>query len=1109
MKSVLARHLAALCFACAGFAQAAPLDLAPDAVLGKPDYTTSGVGAASSTNIQMPMGLAEDPVSGELWVADHFASRVLRFASARAFTNGEAANLVLGQADFTASAANRGGAVAANTLNRPRGLAVDQARRLYVSDSDNHRVLVYAPPFANGMDAGIVVGQSGFTTNAPDLGGASPTHIGLRAPHGLAVDDEGRLWVADAGNARVLRYGAPLDSFAGAMDVKGQPDFLSRTPVLSASGMGFPVGMNVDRDGHLWVVDRGFHRVTRHHRDSLRTDGAPADWVICQPDFTTALAGVTATNCNFPEAVVVDREQTYAYIADAGNSRVLRVFSKTADAWIGQAAPTDQLCNRNAPAPSADTLCQPFALAFDRLGNLLVADGANGRVLRYDQPSERVTPVPEEASPSAISHDAGDVNVTIRGLRFYGDTTAMLNGQPVPTRHLARDRLVATLPAAALAGSGALDLGLQTPGAVVGTIQPPITLARYARTPGDRLADRVLGQPDFEMDSSSNSSVGEALVGTTTAANLEGDGQVAIDPVSGRVFLSQAYARRVLSWPSHADLRNGQAADVIIGQRDFFEGSDTDVSARSLGQAFNGLAIDRAGRLYVADQQRHRVLRFDPPFSTDMAAARVFGQGGSFTSDTKNLGGRSGASLAYPGAVAADANRLFVFDSENRRILVYENPDADTTADAAIGQADLVSAVQLPASATRIGGSSPGLALDGSGRLYFTDYDANRVLRFSPPFSSGMAADLVIGQPDFTTRAPGTSDRNLDRPAGLAIDAAGHLLVADQSNNRIIRFAAPLASGQAARGLLGQAGYMNAGDGTGRDGLNNPMSVAVDEGGNVLVHDRGNSRLLAYDRPFGRLSPSRTVNLSTRMAVLAGENVLIGGFVIEGTAPKRIVIRARGPSLAGFGIPNALANPLLQLFSGATEIAANDDWRLAANAADIQASGFAPSNDREAAILATLAPGAYTAIVSGVGGVTGVGIVEVFEVDSPATPLVNIATRGPVLTGGDVMIAGFVIQGTSPQTVVVRARGPSLAQAGIAQPLANPQLQLFAGPTQIAANDDWTVSGNAAAIQASGFAPPHPREAAILVTLQPGAYTAIVSGVGGTTGVGIVEVFVP
>ncbi|MCC6991878.1 MAG: NHL repeat-containing protein, partial [Acidobacteria bacterium] len=885
MKSTPTRFLAAFLIACAGIARAAPLDLAPDAVLGKPDYTTPTVGAASATNIQMPMGIAEDPVSGELWVTDHFASRVLRYASARAFANGEAANLVLGQANFTASEANRGGAVAANTLNRPRGIAVDQARRLYVSDSDNHRVLVYAPPFANGMDAGVVVGQSSFTTNAPDLGGGTPTHIGLRAPHGLALDDEGQLWVADAGNARVLRYGAPLRSFASAIDVKGQPGFFSRTPVLDASGMGFPVGMNVDREGTLWVVDRGFHRVTRHHRNVLRTDGAPADWVICQPDFTTATAGVTATNCNFPEAVVVDPEQTYAYIADAGNNRVLRVFSKTADAWIGQAGPNDQLCNRNAQAPSAATLCNPFALAFDRLGNLLVADGANGRVLRYDQPSERNTPVPLEASPSVIPQDGGDLAVTIHGLRFHGDTTAVLNGQPVPTRYLARNRLGANLPAAALAGSGALNIGLQTPGATLGSVQPPIPLARYARTPGDRLADRVLGQPDFEMDSSSNSSVGEALVGSVNAANLEGAGQVVIDPVSGRVFLSQAHARRVLSWPSHADLRNGQSADVVIGRHDVFEAQDADVSARTLGQAFNGLAVDRAGRLYVADYFRHRVLRFDPPFATGMPAARVFGQGGSFTSDTKNLGGRSGASLAYPGAVAVDANRLFVFDSDSRRILVYENPDADTTADAAIGQADLVSAVQMPASATRIGGAGTGLALDGSGRLYFADYDANRVLRFSPPYSSGMAADLVIGQPDFTTRGPGTSERSLDRPGGLAIDAAGHLFVVDRSTNRIIRFAAPLASGQAAHGLLGQAGYLNASDGTGRDGLNNPESVAVDESGNVLVYDQSNSRLLAYDRPFGRLSPSRTVNLSTRMAVLTGENVLIGGFVIEGATP--------------------------------------------------------------------------------------------------------------------------------------------------------------------------------------------------------------------------------
>jgi hypothetical protein len=253
--------------------------------------------------------------------------------------------------------------------------------------------------------------------------------------------------------------------------------------------------------------------------------------------------------------------------------------------------------------------------------------------------------------------------------------------------------------------------------------------------------------------------------------------------------------------------------------------------------------------------------------------------------------------------------------------------------------------------------------------------------------------------------------------------------------------------------------------------------------------------------------PPRLSNISTRGQVQTGDNVMIGGFIIGGATPKTVVVRARGPSLAQFGVPGVLANPQLQLFSGQTPIASNDNWQQASNLAAIQASGFAPTDANESAILATLGPGAYSAIVTGAGGSTGVAIVEVFEVNATSTPLVNISTRGRVLTGDDVMIGGFVIQGNGPQTVVVRARGPSLSQFGVPGVLANPQLQLFQGQTPIASNDNWQQASNVPAIIASGQAPTNTNESTILMTLQPGAYSAIVSGANGSTGVGIVEVF--
>ncbi len=247
-------------------------------------------------------------------------------------------------------------------------------------------------------------------------------------------------------------------------------------------------------------------------------------------------------------------------------------------------------------------------------------------------------------------------------------------------------------------------------------------------------------------------------------------------------------------------------------------------------------------------------------------------------------------------------------------------------------------------------------------------------------------------------------------------------------------------------------------------------------------------------------------NASTRGLVQTGAGVMIGGFIISGSTPKAVLIRARGPSMSAIGVTSVLANPMLQLYSGSTAIASNDNWGTATNAAAIAATGLAPTNSLESAILTTLSPGAYTAIVSGVGGTNGIGIVEVIEIDHPESPLSNFSTRAQVQTGANVMIGGFVVSGSSAATVLVRARGPSLAAFGVTGVLANPVLQLYSGSTVIASNDDWGTATNAAAIVATGLAPTNSLESAILITLQPGAYTAIVNGAGGGSGIGIVEV---
>ncbi len=255
----------------------------------------------------------------------------------------------------------------------------------------------------------------------------------------------------------------------------------------------------------------------------------------------------------------------------------------------------------------------------------------------------------------------------------------------------------------------------------------------------------------------------------------------------------------------------------------------------------------------------------------------------------------------------------------------------------------------------------------------------------------------------------------------------------------------------------------------------------------------------------------RLGNISTRMEVLTGGNVMIGGFIIGGSTNKTVAITATGPSLAPFGISNFLANPTLTLVRSSDQsvIATNDDWQTDANASLLQASGFAPGNPLESGLYVNLPPGAYTAIVQGAGGAIGVSVIGVFEVDHPDVPLSNISTRGLVLTGGNVMIGGFIVQGSGPQTVAVTATGPSLAPFGISNFLANPSLTIVRSSDQsvIATNDDWQADPNAAQLQASGFAPGNALEPGLLLTLQPGAYTAIVQGVGGSTGVSVIGVF--
>lgn len=250
----------------------------------------------------------------------------------------------------------------------------------------------------------------------------------------------------------------------------------------------------------------------------------------------------------------------------------------------------------------------------------------------------------------------------------------------------------------------------------------------------------------------------------------------------------------------------------------------------------------------------------------------------------------------------------------------------------------------------------------------------------------------------------------------------------------------------------------------------------------------------------------RLANISTRLAVSTGTNVLIAGFIITGSQSKKVIVRGLGPTLP---VLANLADPVLELHdSTGALMAATDNWRDTQEA-ELKATTIPPPNDYDSAIVRVLAPGAYTAILSGKGATTGVGLVELYDLDgSVDSKLANIATRGFVDTGDNVLIGGTIILGSGTTTVLFRAIGPSLLPFGVANALQDPTLELHDGQgALIATNDNWQDSPDAADIQATTIPPTHPKEAAILGKLSAGNYTAIVRGKNNTTGVGLIEAY--
>jgi phospholipase/lecithinase/hemolysin len=258
----------------------------------------------------------------------------------------------------------------------------------------------------------------------------------------------------------------------------------------------------------------------------------------------------------------------------------------------------------------------------------------------------------------------------------------------------------------------------------------------------------------------------------------------------------------------------------------------------------------------------------------------------------------------------------------------------------------------------------------------------------------------------------------------------------------------------------------------------------------------------------GQIAPlAKATNISTRGMVGTGEDVLIGGFIISGSQSKKVIVRALGPTLGTLGVSGTLTDPTITIVnSGNVVVASNDDWRNTQEA-QIAASGFAPPNDLESAIIATLPPGSYSAVVSGKNGGTGIGLVDVYELDATTSVFQDLSTRGFVGTGDNVLIGGLIIGNGEQPVIVVRAIGPTLGSFGITQPLQDPILEVRdANGGLISFDNDWQ-DNTPTAVKAALLQPQDSRESAVVLSLPAGNYTAIVRGKNGTTGVALVEAY--
>ena len=825
-------------------------------VLGQTSFTAA-TPATTQIGMNVPTGVAYDSANQRLFVSQQTGNRVTVYNLADGLADGEAAVSVLGQTNFTNTAA----ATTQAGMNIPVDLAYDSAnQRLYVSQATGNRVTTYdVTAITDGEDAMNVLGQTNFTNTA-----AATTQIGMNAPRSVAYNSANtRLYVAEATGNRVKVYDvAAITDGENAINVLGQTNFTNTAAANTQGGLSAPQGVLVDSTSNrLYVGQTGNHRVSIFDVAAI-TDGENAVDLLGQHDDSLSPPGPIYTKSttnngphqlgmNAPNGVTVDATNNRLFVADMTNNRVL-VYNLNAshapidiipDAVLGQVN-----YYSNASATTQIGLSAPVALAFDEVRNwLFVTDMTNNRIIVYD----------------TASITNGEAAVQVLGQVDYITATAGTQESALSgPRQLAYDATSKMLY-------------------VADTINNRVMVFDVTLIADGESAVNVLGQDD-------------GLVGTPTPIYTKGTANnathklgfngvntgIALDPTDHRLFVSDTTNNRVLVYSLDAsNILLDRVPDNVLGQLNFW-GLETATTQIGLSSPY-GLAYDDTNnRLFVVEGGNNRVKVYDVTAITDGEnAINVLGQ----LNFTTNIAASTQMGMNAPFDVAYDSanSRLFALESTSNRVKVYNlNATAVPTgmnADNAAGQTDgTLSApepIYIKATAhngpNQLGWSFPviGMVLDSAGnRLFTSDTGNNRILVYNLNANDTLIdriPDAVLGQPNFYLNTAGATQSGLETPNGLALSGSTVLFVAEGAGSRVKLYdITAISNGEDAWKVLGQNTFVGTSPATTQKGMYAPTGVAYDTANaRLFVADRTLNRVTVYSLANGVANGAYAVNV--------------------------------------------------------------------------------------------------------------------------------------------------------------------------------------------------------------------------------------------------------